>query len=45
MKELIRFEHLTKEYKTEEQSFYALNDVSCSIDKNELVIILEPSRA
>ncbi len=45
MKECIQFEHVTKEYKTDEQSFYALKDVSFSIREKELVVILGPSGA
>lgn len=45
MKDLIYFEHVSKEYKTEEQSFYALNDISFSILEKELVVILGPSGA
>ncbi len=45
MKEIIRFEHVEKEYKTEDQSFYALDDVSFSIYEKELVVILGPSGA
>ncbi len=45
MKDLIYFEHVSKEYKSEEQSFYALDDVSFSIPEKELVVILGPSGA
>ncbi len=45
MKECIQFENVTKEYKTDEQSFYALKDVSFSIHEKELVVILGPSGA
>ena len=45
MKECIRFEHVTKEYKTDEQAFFALNDVSYVIQKKEFVVILGPSGA
>ncbi len=45
MKEIVKFDHVTKEYKMGEHVLKALNDVSFSIESGEFVIILGPSGA
>lgn len=45
MKEFIQFEHVTKQYGSGEQVFYALKDANFTIDEGEMVVILGPSGA
>lgn len=45
MKTCIEFNGVSKKYEVGEKAFYALNDVSFSIDQHEMVVILGPSGA
>ena len=45
MKKCIEFNGVSKKYEVGEKAFYALNDVSFSIDQHEMVVILGPSGA
>lgn len=45
MKKCIEFNGVSKKYEVGEKAFYALNDVSFSIDQHEMVVILSPSGA
>lgn len=45
MKKYIEFNGVSKKYEVGEKAFYALNDVSFSIDQHEMVVILGPSGA
>lgn len=45
MKKCIEFNGVSKKYEVGEKAFYALDDVSFSIDQHEMVVILGPSGA
>ena len=45
MKTCIEFNGVSKKYEVGEKAFYALNNVSFSIDQHEMVVILGPSGA
>ena len=45
MKTCIEFNGVSKKYEVGEKAFYALDDVSFSIDQHEMVVILGPSGA
>ena len=45
MKKCIEFNGVSKKYEVGEKAFYALNDVSFSINQHEMVVILGPSGA
>lgn len=45
MKKLIEFQDVSKEYKTNERSFWALRNVNLTINEGEMVVILGPSGA
>ena len=45
MKKCIEFNWVSKKYEVGEKAFYALDDVSFSIDQHEMVVILGPSGA
>ena len=45
MKKCIEFNGVSKKYELGEKAFYALDDVSFSIDQHEMVVILGPSGA
>ncbi len=45
MEELIRFQHVKKSYQIGEKLFYALDDVSFTVNRGEFVVILGPSGA
>lgn len=45
MKKCIEFNGVSKTYEVGEKAFYALDDVSFSIDQHEMVVILGPSGA
>lgn len=45
MKKCIEFEGVNKKYEVGEKAFYALKDVSFSINEHEMVVILGPSGA
>ena len=45
MEELIKFEHVKKTYIIGEKKFNALDDISFTVNKGELVVILGPSGA
>lgn len=45
MKKCIEFNVVSKKYEVGEKAFYALDDVSFSIDQHEMVVILGPSGA
>ena len=45
MKKCIEFNGVSKKYEVGEKAFYALDDVSFSIDQHEMIVILGPSGA